>query len=893
MKFLKSTIANKKTFFIIAGGVLLIAASLVLFFSCTAGVNVGEANKVLTSFSIKFPDGFDYTCRSNEPIEVVISALDQDGNIFSWSGTVNISATNTSVTVSPTTVDITDGTATVTLRLNHEATEALTTYIKVLTSDVVTQVPAMITVNIAAPQINIKQGNTNIVTGGSFDGGTAVLGYFKDIVFTIENLGNIDLELTNTPAITKSGDSEFSIVSQPSTTTIAPDSSTTFTVRLTPGAVTSYSATITTTSNDPETLVYQFTLNGSGIEHDIIVKQGTTPINPDDNYDFGDINENETSSWVTFTIENISSETINISSVGLTSGDTDDFSIDTTGMDYTLSSGETTTFNVRFNPASTDSKSSTLTIASDSVEGNYEFNVIGNGTYPEINIKQDSNDIPSGTGTYSYGDVGKDTTKPATFTIENLGDGILKISNISLTSGDINQFNIDTSGTNFNIAGGSTTTFIVNFSPASLGTKSATVNVSSNDQDESNYTFSINGKVHLEKIYGTSGNDEAKSVAVDSNGNIYVVGYGNNLVNGSSGRDWWIKKFDSNFNEVTTNWDKKFDSGGDDVAYSVAVDSNDNVYVVGYGSNLINGSSGPDWWIKKFNSNGTEDTTNWNKKFHGNNGRDFAYSVAIDSFNNVYVVGSGYNLVSSSSYDDWWIKKFNSNGTEDTTNWNKVFNGSGTSDHAYSVAVDSLNNVYVVGSGNQLINSSSTQDWWIKKFNSSGTEDTSNWNKKFDGNTYYDEAKSIVIDSNNNVYIAGYGSNLLSVASDDWWIKKFSSNGTEDTTNWNKMYDDGYGFFDSAYSVTIDSNDNIYVVGTGYNLISSSSSNDWWLKKFNSSGTEDTINWNKKIDDYYGDSDIAYSVAVDSFNNVYVVGYGTNLISDSSGKDWWIKKFSP
>jgi hypothetical protein len=32
-------------------------------------------------------------------------------------------------------------------------------------------------------------------------------------------------------------------------------------------------------------------------------------------------------------------------------------------------------------------------------------------------------------------------------------------------------------------------------------------------------------------------------------------------------------------------------------------------------------------------------------------------------------------------------------------------------------------------------------------------------------------------------------------------------------------------------------------------------------------------------------------MAVDSFGNLYVAGYGVDMINGTSGKDWWIKKF--
>ena len=67
-------------------------------------------------------------------------------------------------------------------------------------------------------------------------------------------------------------------------------------------------------------------------------------------------------------------------------------------------------------------------------------------------------------------------------------------------------------------------------------------------------------------------------------------------------------------------------------------------------------ASGYDWWIKKFDANGNEDTINWNKKL--NSVYDYAYSIAIDINNNIYVAGCGVNLVNLSSGYDWWIKKF-------------------------------------------------------------------------------------------------------------------------------------------------------------------------------------------------------------------------------------------
>jgi hypothetical protein len=60
-----------------------------------------------------------------------------------------------------------------------------------------------------------------------------------------------------------------------------------------------------------------------------------------------------------------------------------------------------------------------------------------------------------------------------------------------------------------------------------------------------------------------------------------------------------------------------------------------------------------------------------------------------------------------------------------------------------------------------------------------------------------------------------------------------------------------------------------------------------WIKKFDSAGNEDIINWNKSLIDwseYRG-------IELDPDNNIIVIGTGWNIIYETSGMDWIIKKF--
>ena len=53
------------------------------------------------------------------------------------------------------------------------------------------------------------------------------------------------------------------------------------------------------------------------------------------------------------------------------------------------------------------------------------------------------------------------------------------------------------------------------------------------------------------------------------------------------------------FVNAVAAWDRQYDAG-ESIAYGLAVDSSENIYAVGYGEDLIDGASGYDWWLKKY-----------------------------------------------------------------------------------------------------------------------------------------------------------------------------------------------------------------------------------------------------------------------------------------------------
>jgi fibronectin-binding autotransporter adhesin len=116
-----------------------------------------------------------------------------------------------------------------------------------------------------SPEIAVEQG-VDIPSGGSKDFGTATIGSNNDLVFTILNTGDADLNLTGSPDLVAiSGDSDFTVTVQPSTNPV-PDTSgtTTFTVRFTPQTSGARSATISIDNDDSDENPFTITLNGTG-----------------------------------------------------------------------------------------------------------------------------------------------------------------------------------------------------------------------------------------------------------------------------------------------------------------------------------------------------------------------------------------------------------------------------------------------------------------------------------------------------------------------------------------------------------------------------------------------------------------------------------------------------
>ncbi len=153
----------------------------------------------------------------------------------------------------------------------------------------------------------------------------------------------------------------------------------------------------------------------------------------------------------------------------------------------------------------------------------------GGGTSQKIRIQQGSTPIENGTGSYFFregvlidGDGGN-VSLPVSFTIQNGGNRDLTISGVSLSSGEIGDFDLNTSGMLGVVAGGATTSFTVSFDPqVSMGLRTAKVTVTSNDDAIGIYTFDLKGLGMKKVTSGDGGGNFGTPVAIS--GDTLVVG---------------------------------------------------------------------------------------------------------------------------------------------------------------------------------------------------------------------------------------------------------------------------------------------------------------------------------------------------------------------------------
>ncbi|MFZ1320590.1 MAG: SBBP repeat-containing protein, partial [Ignavibacteria bacterium] len=230
---------------------------------------------------------------------------------------------------------------------------------------------------------------------------------------------------------------------------------------------------------------------------------------------------------------------------------------------------------------------------------------------------------------------------------------------------------------------------------------------------------------------------------------------------------FYLFLFSNLYSQVTQEWVARYNGPGNvsDYGSSIAVDGSGNVYVTG---RSIGSGTNYDYSTIKYNSSGVQQ---WVARYNGpGNNEDWAYSLAVDTLGNVYVTGTS---IGSGTDWDYATLKYNSSGVQQ---WVARYNGPGNiSDVANSISIDGSGNVYVTGGSWGV--GGTNYDYATLKYNSDGVQQ---WVVRYNGlGNSYDFANSLVIDGSGNVYVTGVSRSSSFAGSEDYATLKYNSSGVQ------------------------------------------------------------------------------------------------------------------
>ena len=434
--------------------------------------------------------------------------------------------------------------------------------------------------------------------------------------------------------------------------------------------------------------------------------------------------------------------------------------------------------------------------------------------------------------------------------------------------------------------------------------------ISSNAQPDAKYSWA--------KGFTNRSIASIAAVATDDSGNVYSAGfYDSSLVSlniaskGSS--DILLMKHNAS---GTLKWVKTIATTSFETADGIAIDANQNIYIVGRfeattdfdpgtGTANLTPKGGLDIFMAKYTSNGDYV---WAKGIGGAS-TEAANKIVVDASGNVYITGlfnatvdfnpaAGVaNLTSNviTTYDAFFAK-YTTNGIYV---WAKSIGNSGD-DRGYGIAIDASSNVYIAGEfqGTADFNPSSTainnltaagtNDMFYAKYDANGAYV---WAKRVGTASNYVSARDIKLDADNNIYVVGVfetntdfdpSTNIAIVNSGGvftGFVAKYNSLG-------NYVWAFGNGGSGSIYNMRMcmDKLKSVYVTGNFNNTcdfdpstatanLTSAGNDDVYLAKYDTDGK---YKWAKRI----GNTGIedGGGIAVDTSFNVFVSGYYTGTV---------------
>src|SRR5208282_2027579 len=197
------------------------------------------------------------------------------------------------------------------------------------------------------------------------------------------------------------------------------------------------------------------------------------------NFNFGNLVVGKKVSQIA-TVSNTGNTAISVTAASVSSGQ---FAVSGITMPLTLPVGQSSTFQVWFDPTATGTVTGTLTIQTNDGVSSGQVALSGVATIPQQQISLSSTALNLGSET-----VG--TTANGSLAVSNTGGANLIVSLISVNAGPFGISGITTPDT---IAPGSSATMNVSFTPTMAGSDSGSITITSNDPNTPTTTVTLTG----------------------------------------------------------------------------------------------------------------------------------------------------------------------------------------------------------------------------------------------------------------------------------------------------------------------------------------------------------------------------------------------------------------
>jgi uncharacterized delta-60 repeat protein len=396
-----------------------------------------------------------------------------------------------------------------------------------------------------------------------------------------------------------------------------------------------------------------------------------------------------------------------------------------------------------------------------------------------------------------------------------------------------------------------------------------------------------------------SSTEMIRSVVIQSDGKIVAAGYSNNGTN----NDFAVVRYNSDGSLDTTfgTGGKVITSigGGNDAAYSVALQSDGKIVLGGYSRNGLT----DDFAIVRYNNNGSIDTTfdADGIVIYASSAADFLNSILIQSDGKI--VAAGY--MSNGADNDFAVLRYNTDGSLDTTfdTDGKVITTIGSdNDNLNAAVLQSDGKIVAAGYSNNGTNN----DFAVVRYNTDGSLDTTfdTDGKVTTADAAIEVARSILIQSDGKIVAAG---NFQNGSTYDFALVRYNTNGSLDTT-----FGTGGKVTSSLSSTTewinsIKSQSDGTIVAAGY--ANNGTNDDFAVARYNTDGSLDTtFGTSGKVLTQILTNEVVYSVAIQSDGKILAAGsargaktdfaivrYNSTIATSDSTQDdgAWRQKITP